>query len=470
MNTVISRIVMLFLVFGTFASVPFLADVRADGPMEESGQGLASDVQPGTPIGLSEAIQNAMARRPALRTFVHQQVAQREVVSQARSAYFPQLSASYQNIYGNSFLGYFLFPGYSYFDLQQFTVTLSQNLYDFGRTASQVKTARWNDRKAEDDLKYERLSLERDVTVAYLNLLMTQHGLITANAGVRDARNHLSEAKARLDAGVGLRLDETQAKVNLESALLERIRADNDFRTAQIELARTIGIRANPHYVAREISLERFRQRINLKTDIPEAYKDRPDLKSQQDAVRTSESRLSNAKSQNYPSLTGLAQYFLTQIPEQALGIPYIPAQAFSTFNVGGTISVPIFEGGLITHQIHAARAQLAADNDQLEEVKLKVAADVQESALAVREAMQRLKEAQSAYDSAVENDNLIEKAFHVGTAKSVDVIDAQTSLRQAREALIQARYGLAVQMVQYRFSLGRIAFPAAKGRPDSAG
>lgn len=460
MNITVYRIMTGALVLSVLAGAPFLSDIRAEEGVPPSGLGTESSILPGTPVGLSEAVQNAMSRRPALKTFVHQQVAQHEIVSQARSAYFPQLSASYQNIYGNSFLGYFLFPGYQYFDLQQFTVTLSQNLYDFGRTASQVKTARWNDRKAKDDLKFESLSLVRDVTVAYLKLLMTQHGLITANAGVRDAKNHLAEAEARLDAGVGLRLDVTQAKVNLESALLDRIRADNDFRTAQIELARTIGIRTNPHYVAREISLERFRQRIDLKRDISEAYKHRPDLKSQKDTVRTSESRLSNAKSQNYPALTGLAEYFLTQIPEQALGIPYLPSQAFSTFNVGGTISIPIFEGGLITHQIHAARAQLAADTDQLEEVKLKVAADVQESALSVREARQKLKEAQTAYESAVENDNLVEKAFHVGTAKSVDVVDAETALRQAREALIQARYDWAIQVVQFRYSLGRLSRP----------
>ncbi len=463
MNIMFCRILTGMLVLYVLGGAPLRPALCAEETMADSGQTTESAILPGTPIGLSEAIQNAMSRRPALKTFVHLQVAQHEGVFQARSGYFPQLSASYQNIYGNSFLGYFLFPGYQYFDLQQFTVTLSQNLYDFGRTASQVKTARWKDKKAKDDLKFESLSLTRDVTVAYLKLLMTQHGLITANAGVHDARNHLAEAGARLDAGVGLRLDVTQAKVNLESALLDRIRADNDFRTAQIELAKTIGIRANPHYVAREISLERFRQRIDLKRDIPDAYKHRPDLKSQKDTVRTSESVLSNAKSQNYPALTGLAQYFLTQVPEQALGIPYVPAQPFSTFNVGGTISIPIFEGGLITHQIHSARAQLAADFDQLEEIKLRVAADVQESALSVREARQKLKEARTAYESALENDNLVERAFHVGTAKSVDVIDAQTALRQAREQLIQARYDWAIQMVQYRFSLGRLSPPGSR-------
>lgn len=415
----------------------------------------------GTSISLSEAVREALERRPALNQFRHQEIAQKEVISQARSAYFPQVSASYQNTYGNSFLGVFLFPGYQYFDISILSVTLNQNIYDFGRTSSHVSGARWETRKAKARLNQEMLTLNRDVTVSYLNLLMAQHGLATANAGVRDARHHLAEAQARLSAGVGIRLDITQARVNLESALLQRIRSENDFKTAQIELARNIGIRKNPHFIAQELSLERFKRNIRLEADIPAAYQNRPDLKEVEDEVKEGEASLDNVKSQNYPAINGIAQYFLASIPEQALGIPYIPPYPFSTFNVGGVVSVPIFEGGLIHHQIHEARARLASRNDQLQEARLRISSEVQEAALAVRAAEQKLDEARTAYESAQENDRLVEKAFHVGTARSVDVVDAETSLRQTREYLIQARYDWAIQMVRYRFSLGTISLPA---------
>ncbi len=72
-----------------------------------------------------------------------------------------------------------------------------------------------------------------------------------------------------------------------------------------------------------------------------------------------------------------------------------------------------------------------------------------------MRAALQRWSEARTAFESARENDRLVEKSFKVGTARSVDVVDAETSLRQAREDLIQARYDWAIQMIRYRHSLG---------------
>ncbi len=414
-----------------------------------------ADVLSGTPISLGEALDEAMSRRPALHDFQHQVEAQKDVVGEARSSYMPQLSASYQNIYGNSFLGVFLFPGFQYFDLNILTVTLNQNIYDFGRTSSQVKQARMAKNVAQSALKKEVLDLRQDVTVSYLTLLMAQHALKSAFSGVRDARHHLSEAEARLSAGVGIRLDVTQARVNLETALLQRIRATNDFRTAQIELSQSIGIKKNPHYVAREISLDRFKRAIRLEADIRLAYRERPDLQQIEATVREGEARLANAKSQNWPSINGIGQYFMSSIPGQALGITYMPNYPFSTFNIGGVVNVPIFEGGLISHQVHEARSRLASTNDQLSEAKLRVAAEVREAALNVRAALQRWSEARTAFESARENDRLVEKSFKVGTARSVDVVDAETSLRQAREDLIQARYDWAIQMIRYRHSLG---------------
>lgn len=129
--------------------------------------------------------------------------------------------------------------------------------------------------------------------------------------------------------------------------------------------------------------------------------------------------------------------------------------RAFSTFNIGGVVNVPIFEGGLISHQVHEARSRLASTNDQLSEAKLRVAAEVREAALNVRAALQRWSEARTAFESARENDRLVEKSFKVGTARSVDVVDAETALRQAREDLVQARYDWAIQMIRYRHSLG---------------
>ena len=100
-------------------------------------------------------------------------------------------------------------------------------------------------------------------------------------------------------------------------------------------------------------------------------------------------------------------------------------------------------------------------------EARLRISAEVREAALSVRAAQQRWDEARTAYESARENDQLVERSFKVGTARSVDVVDAETSLRQAREDLVQARYDWAIQMVRYRHSLGDMSLSSAVPSSD---
>lgn len=159
--SVVSCLSALLLLFGFDG---LRKDARADPPVQE--------------VTLSQAVERALAARPDLKAEAARVQSARETVGQSRAADYPQLSASFQTLYGNSLFGFFLFPNYNYEDLNLLTVTLTQNLLDFGKTGSQIDQSRWSYRAEEARRRTLWLSTIRDAESDYFTLLADQHQVL----------------------------------------------------------------------------------------------------------------------------------------------------------------------------------------------------------------------------------------------------------------------------------------------------
>ncbi len=184
-----------------------------------------------------------------------------------------------------------------------------------------------------------------------------------------------------------------------------------------------------------------------------------PEILADTENVRQKKAALDAAKDQNYPTITGNAQYYLAQISVPLFGLPTNP---FSTVNVGGVLNIPIFSGGLMTSQIHEARADMRRTIHQAEDDRLRILALIRDAALDVEENRERLRETETALENAEENDRQVEAAYRAGTAHSVDAIDAETALRRARVDVDSARFDLMSSIVAYHYALGTLTSPGA--------
>jgi outer membrane protein len=428
--------------------------------LPETEEEIRSPIVSGVPITMSEAVRRALHLRP-LRKIDQDRIRNLKATeTQARSSYFPQLQASYQNTYGNSFLGFFLFPNYQFFDTQLTTVTLTQLIFDFGRTTSQISQRKWSLRAQKDTYLETSQGIIRDVEMAYYGLIESIEQEKVTRLNVVDARNHLDASLMRLKAGMGLKADVTQAKVNLANAILGRIQAVNARKKSQIILATTIGDLSEKHYIpVKDFPLPEG-LRARLLPDLHKATESNPSLLAARHSVVAAQQNLNVAWRQNYPSLTGQAQYFLAQIPPAALGFPSLPNGPYSSFAFGGVLNIPIFEGGANLAQIHQARAFLNESIHQKEETELSVSSQLRQAYLDIVEAREQLAESRSELSNALEYDHLEEGSYSAGMATALDVIDAQTALRKARADLVTAKYSLAQKVVLYHYAVGDLTPP----------
>lgn len=413
-------------------------------------------------VTLDAAVMKALSTRPDLKAEMDRVRSAREQVGQARAGYYPQVSASLQTIYGNSLFGFFLFQGYQYADLNLLTFTLTQTLLDFGKTGSQVKSSRFGwmaEKDREQELLFRTI---RDAESAYFTLLADQHQVLADEKNLEDAKLQLERARLRHVAGAGIILDVTRARVNVESARLALIRSRDKVRSDSLDLAQVMGIRRNIFLVAQEVDRDpNLVAYPDPDRDLPVALSHRPEWKEANDNVQAAGANLKFAKSQNYPSVNALVQSFTATIPSGALPFTYIPNnQPYSTFNFGGILTVPIFEGGYMVHQTARARSDLAASLDTRRSVRIQIGTDLRKAALDIQDAREQLDEAVTEEENARKNDILVEKAYRMGQVQSVDVMDAQTELRQARESVIRARYLLMNGYVSYQYARGTLNPP----------
>ncbi len=420
---------------------------------------------------LAQAVQEALKHNPVLKAEAQAEKGQREAIGVSQAGYFPQVSANYQNSVGNGFMGFFLFPGYISYDFELLTVTLTENIYDFGRREEAVAKSRWGFRKSRQHLQAVTQKVIRNTEKAYYALLSAQHQEKAARQGLEDARRHLDIAQNLFQKGEGIRLDVTQAEVNLETARLNLIKVLEIRRNTQASLARLLGMNPQKHILnASDPAILPRLTPIDLHHDVEFALKTRPDLKEMDRSVGQMKAAVAQARDENLPRISGVAQYFLAQLPYGALPMPVVPNNSsfFSTYNVGGVVSIPIFEGGRLLHRMHEAHAKLRETEYRMDDARLRVEKDVVQAALKVETSRQNWLVTQQALERARENDRLVEQSFLVGGSRSLDVIDAQTALRTSREDAAKAKYTWASAVTDYQYALGSLKAPGIPGSGES--
>jgi outer membrane protein TolC len=218
------------------------AEERRDfTPINFTGQ-LADE---GRVWGLSQALTDALAKRPELQQAEKQTLIARADIESAQSGNRPELS---------------LFGAYEVYD-SQFANELSDtrdgwfigaratwNIFDGQQTRGRVTQARA--RREQSDLDYAdtRRSIELEVRQAFSDYLQARELLEAQKKTVEEADESLRLAEARFRAGTGTQLDVLSAQTALTQARSNEIEALYDYNVASATLERATGntVRVKP--------------------------------------------------------------------------------------------------------------------------------------------------------------------------------------------------------------------------------
>lgn len=395
------------------------------------------------PLSLQEALKLARENHPLLQQAHGDVEAQQGAETQTRSGLLPQINFQSNYTRANSRGG--TFGASSAFTVYNTTATLNQLITDFGKTDAKVAASRQSLIQAQENYQQTLQQILFNVVQTYDQVLQNSALVKVQEQSVANFARHLDEAKTAFTVGTQPKIDVTQAEVNLSNGNLSLVQAQNALAISETNLKAAIGKQDfNSLELTDRLSEEDFP--ITLENALQQAYQNRPDLKAfmaQEESAR--QSYIAAAKGYN-PSISGVTGYGWSG--------PNFPPQ-FITWNFGAALNFNVFSGFLTKGQIEQAKGLLDQATAQVNNLKLTINQNVEQTFLNFESAKTQLKVAEDSLRLAKENFELAEGRYKVGVGNYLEFTDAQVNLTQAASSQIQALANYNITLAALKQAMG---------------
>ena len=387
------------------------------------------------PITLEQAIELAYRNNEALQVALLELDQSRSALREAQAALFPDLTltnslAALENPIDSDLSGGD--PDVN-LDLDG-TLQLTYDVFTSGFRSGNIRSAERLVRVEELDVEILQEDLRLATTDDYYDLQNAIEQIRINQAFLQEAEQNLRDTSLREEVGVGTRFDVLQAEVQVANARQELALALSTKEIAQRTLAQTLNlppsldISATPVEVAEEWPL-------SLEESIVLAFQNRAELERQLVLREFNEQQRRVALSALGPQISLVADYDFDDTLNE-------PGDIEDTYSVGAQLSWNLFEGGAAAAS--AAQAERAIEieeanfSDERNDIRLEV-----ESAYYNLEAFKvNIVTAEISVEQAREALELANLRLDAGVGTQLDVLTQQSNLTDAEVNLIDAILG----------------------------
>lgn len=418
---------------------------RAQQP-ETTTAADAGQILPGEMITLERSIGIALKKNPAIVAAFNVVEAGKSRVGQARSGYYPQISAQggYTRISPMQSTPTGTFLRLNNYDQYSGSVSASQNLIDFGKTSSQVNISKYNLEASRSDLNTISDQVIFNVKQAYYNVLQARRSRDVSADIVKQFQQHLDQAKGFYEVGTRAKIDVTKAEVDLSNARLNLIKAENALKISWVVLNNAMGVPHAPEYTLEDdLAIHKFE--ISFDEALNRAYENRPDLKSLTAKREAAQEAVGLARTGYYPALTGSATY-------GRAGEDFPLDHGWSA---GVVLTIPLFNGFLTSHQVAEAKSSLYVLKANEETLRQQVLLDIQQAYLNLQQANDSIATAELAVQQARENLDLANGRYAAGVGSPIEVTDAFAAYSDAQASYTNALYSYKIAQASIEQAMG---------------
>lgn len=430
----------------------------AVGQTQSSATGDATRV-----ITLREAIETALSENGSARLGIAKQLAEqaRARDRQARAALLPNVDGSVsqssqtRNLQAMGIDLAVPLPGFTAprfvgpFEVFDARISATQSLLQVG-SIQRYRAAKEATKAADAEEAYLREAVVSQVAKAYFAVQAAEAQYASAQATLQLAKDLETLAQQQKDAGTGIALEVTRARVQRSRAEQTLIRREADRNAACLHLLRAVGDPMSETALRTENMHPPLDAPPSLDGSLARAFGERDDLSAQKHRQAAAQLSYSANKWDRAPSVIAFGDY-------GASGNR--PGNALATRAVGVSAQIPLFDGG----RRDARRAEASAKQRE-EEFRTR---DLrQQVELEIRLALDALGSTRSQADVATlaagQAELELEQArrrYAAGVSSSLEITRALTTVEEARAAKIEALY---------RYHLARADFALASGDAGS--
>jgi outer membrane protein TolC len=320
-------------------------------------------------------------------------------------------------------------------------------LFTGGRVAAGIESARQAARGAGlAEESYEQ-DLRLEVATAYVEVLRARRTLAAAESAVASLSAHANDVAVMVEREVVARNDLLAARVTLADAAQLRLRAENRSALALAAYNRLLG-----EPMDRPAELE---DPVNapppansIEELIERAKANRRELAGLEARALSLAGQARRENASRWPQVGLMADY-------QHLESQVLDDEDFALLGVG--FSWSLFDAGRVRQRANALRSESRAAAHDRDDLQSRVALEVQQAWLDVREAVARVPLTREAVDQADENLRVGQELYSVGLATNTVVLDALALRRNAVRNYDNAMLDVVLGNLQLKRAIGEL-------------
>jgi len=317
---------------------------------------------------------------------------------------------------------------FSYFDSR---ATVTQSVFDW-KSINATRAASQSVKSAEYSYKDARDLVVLAVGFVYLQAIADEARVETSEAQVKTAQALFDQASDQVNSGTSPAIDGLRAKVELQTRQQQLIQARNDLAIQKLTVARVIGLAPGQQFELTDKSPYQPIASVTVDEALKRAYDSRSDYKSAMAEVRAAQLFRRAATAGYLPSLSFDANY-------GAAGSH--PSTATPVYDVRGTLTIPIFQGGSVHGDVLQADARLEQSRDRLDNLRAQIDSDIRTALLNLQSSEEQVNVARSNIDLSEETLVQSRDRFIAGVTDTVEVVQSQEAVAAAHEQYISSLY-----------------------------
>lgn len=400
-------------------------------------------------LTLREAILRAFARNPKISEAAAQIHVGQGDLDAARSAWYPQISL--QGAAGRS---HQTDSAGSLNNNGSGGITLSQLLYDFGRTGSAID----EQHALSDAYRYglfdAMTTVAEDTLQAYLEVKRYQALADTARTNIASLQRVRDIAKLRADAGLNSQSDVLQAETRIAAmqATVEQYRAQLRSATAQLTVLTGVVPATLP-----ELPQALLKQQITLDRI---AYESSAAVRSAQAKQEAARERVRQAESGHWPTIKVQAGRTRYENDRQSYWDDEVQLQ----------VEAPLYQGGMVNARTQSAEGDREAAQAAVQQAKLAINQNASTAYADMIGAQQRQAAGEVQLASADHTRNVYADEYRLSKRSLNDLLSVEQDVFQADSSRITALYDGWDATVRYAAAVDNLLDIMGIDRQQSSG
>ncbi len=328
--------------------------------------------------------------------------------------------------------------------------TITQTLFNGFQTANKTRQAESQVLAARATLRVTEQTVLLNAATAYMNLLRDTAILDLQRRNVEVLQEQLRQTRDRFNVGEVTRTDVAQAESRLAAGRSQVLSAEATYKASVATYRQVIGV--EPGTLSPGTPVDRFSPNtlpgaVSLATAVhPSIATAQYNLDAAQQAVKVAEASL-------YPTASVTGQY-----TKNYGTVGFLDIIEQSQASVLGTISVPIYQGGAEYSLVRQAKETLGQRRLDLDTARDQVRQTTVQSWGQLEAAKATVDSTQAQVQAAEIALNGVREEARVGQRTTLDVLNAQQELVNARVALVSAQRDRVVASYTLLASVGRLA------------